>query len=299
MQGCRLCPSDELTAADRGVRDFEYDSSGSYTYWRCEACGLLNIDPIPESTALAEAYPATYHAYRPQPNALARFLKRRYWRKKAKRCARYASKRGAILDAGCAFGDLLVELRRLGFDDVHGLDFNAEVVAQARARGLDVRRGEIGDGSFGAKRFDLIVMTNFIEHVYDPVDTLKRCRELLRPGGVIIGETPNVDSWDYALFRREWGGYHTPRHLYLFNVRNLSILAERAGLRVRTIRNLLQPAHWALSIQNRLRDSAFAPAVRYGRSRLFTPLLLLAAPINLVQLAVSRTSLVEFVLERP
>lgn len=298
MQTCRLCPSSQLIEADRGVLDFEYRSPGDYTYRRCDACGLLNIDPVPDEAVLSKAYPDNYHAYLPQPNALARMMKRRYWRKKARRCGRYADKDASILDVGCAFGDLLVELEHLGFENVKGLDFNRKVVQQTRRRGLDVRHGEISSGLFGEQSFDLIVMTNFIEHVYDPVETLKQCHDLLRPGGVVVGETPNVDSWDYALFRREWGGYHTPRHLYLFNRESLNVLARRSGFRVRAISNLLQPAHWALSVQNRLQASRFQPALKNGRSRLFTPLLLLSLPINLAQMAFSQTSLVEFVFAK-
>ncbi|MBN1346105.1 MAG: class I SAM-dependent methyltransferase [Phycisphaerae bacterium] len=298
MVTCRLCPSAELTQADRAVLDFEYRSPGAYTYWRCGTCGLLNIDPVPDDHTLGLAYPDTYHAYQPHANALARIMKRRYWRKKAQRCARYVKPDARILDAGCAFGDLLVELKRLGYGNVQGLDFNARVVEAARGHGLDVVQGELTSAGFEDESLDMIVMTNFIEHVHDPVGVLEHCRRLLRPGGVIVGETPNVDSWDYALFRRDWGGYHTPRHLYLFSDDNLPLLAEKAGFRVRSISSLLQPAHWALSMQNLLQDALGRPRLRNGRNWLFTPLLLLALPINLVQMLVSRTSLVEFVFEK-
>ncbi len=299
MPACVLCPSDVLTEADREVLDFEYGAPGSYTYWRCERCGVLHIDPEPDADTLSLAYPGNYHAYLSQPNALARWMKRRYWRKKALRCARLVGPEARILDAGCANGDLLVELRRIGYDSTVGLDFNEKAVATARAKGFEVYQGEIDDGRFEPASLDMIVMTNFIEHVYRPVETLRTCRELLRPGGIIVGETPNIDSWDYKLFRRNWGGYHTPRHLCLFDTRNLGELSTRAGLRVRSIANLLQPAHWALSIQNRLQETAIRPRIENGRSRLFTPLLFLALPINVLQMLVSRTSLVEFVLERP
>jgi 2-polyprenyl-3-methyl-5-hydroxy-6-metoxy-1,4-benzoquinol methylase len=295
---CRLCPSTDLTPADRDVLDFEYRAPGSYTYWRCGACGLLNIDPTPDDATLNLAYPPTYHAYQPQPTALARMMKTRYWRKKARRCARLVPPEAAILDAGCASGDLMMELKALGYANVRGLDFSEKAVDAARRRGLDVHQGELEAAPFEDRGFDLIVMTNFIEHVHEPVQTLKRCGALLRPDGVILGETPNVDSWDYAIFRRQWGGYHTPRHLVLFNTDNLALLAGKAGLRVRSVTNLLQPAHWALSVQNRLQTSPLKPQVRNGRSRLFTPLLLLSLPLNVAQMLVSKTSLVEFVFQK-
>ncbi len=295
MATCFMCPSSSLNVADRNVVDFEYGAPGSYTYLRCSACGTLVIDPVPDEQTLAQAYPATYHAYLEQPTALARFLKARYWRKKAKRCTKLIGCDAAVLDAGCANGDFLLAMRELGFADLTGLDFNAEAVDRARGHGFDVIQGDLDAAGLEPSRYDLIVMTNFIEHVTDPVSVLRRCGELLRPGGLILGETPNVASWDYALFRREWGGYHTPRHLCLFDTNNLRLVAERAGFEVRSIANMLQPAHWALSVQNALKAVRDDLTIRNGRSRLFTPMLLLSLPINLVQMAVSRTSLVEFV----
>lgn len=295
---CRLCPSTHLTPVDRDVLDYEYRSPGSYSYWRCEACGLLNIDPIPDEAALDKAYPPTYHAYLPQPNALARYLKRRYWRKKARRCARYVGREAAVLDAGCGSGDFLIEMRELGFSNLRGVDFNPHVVRRARQQDLEVYEGELTAAPIPPESLDLIVMTNFIEHVYDPLETLRSCRELLAPGGFIVGETPNVDSWDYSVFRRQWGGYHTPRHLYLFNTDNLKLLATEAGFAVERIDNMLQPAHWALSVQNRLQNARWSPTIRNGRSRLFTPLLLMSLPINTAQMVFSKTSLVEFVMRK-
>lgn len=299
MATCFMCPSSSLNVADRNVVDFEYGAPGSYTYLRCETCGTLHIDPMPDDATLAKAYPATYHAYLEQPTALARRLKARYWRKKAKRSAKLVSRNAAVLDAGCANGDFLLAMRDLGFADLTGLDFNADAVARAKRHKFNVIQGDLDAAGLEPNRFDLIVMTNFIEHVTDPVAVLRRCGELLRPGGIILGETPNVASWDYALFRREWGGYHTPRHLCLFDTHNLRMLAERAGFEVRSISNMLQPAHWALSVQNALKAARDGLTIRNGRSRLFTPMLLLSLPINLIQMAVSRTSLVEFVFAMP
>lgn len=295
---CRLCASSRLVPADENVRDFEYGTRGAYTYWRCLECGLFGIDPLPDAATLGEAYPDDYHAYRAHTNPLARFMKRRYWRRKAAGCAALVGRDAPILDVGCAHGDLLMALRRLGFRHLKGLDFNAEAVEKARRNGLDVDQGEIETAVLAARSLRMIVMTNFIEHVYDPIATLRRAHALLRPGGLVVGETPNVDSWDYRLFRRHWGGYHTPRHLYLFDTRNLGMLADKAGFRVREISNMLQPAHWALSVQNLLQETPFGTRVKGGRTAYFTPLLIGLLPVNVIQNQISKTSSVEFVFER-
>ena len=295
---CILCKSGHLRLKDRDVFDFEYSSKGAYSYWKCEACGLLHISPVPDEQKLNEAYPVTYHAYHPQPTSLARYLKKEYWRKKAYSYSRFVNKESSILEVGCSFGDLMLEIRTLGFKYLKGLDFNREVVKKARQRGLDVFQGDLETCSFSEESFQMVIMNNFIEHVYNPLESIQRCNSLLSRGGIVIGETPNIDSWDYKLFRRHWGGYHTPRHLYLFTTNNINILAEKSGFRVKSIRNLLQPAHWALSVQNLMQSSGLKTGLNNGRCPYFTLLIVLSLPINILQMWLSKTSLVEFVFEK-
>jgi hypothetical protein len=77
-------------------------------------------------------------------------------------------------------------------------------------------------------------MFHVIEHVADPVGVVNRVAEWLSPGGSLVVETPNLDSWDARLFKeRWWGGYHIPRHWTLFDVNTLRHLFERCGLTVR------------------------------------------------------------------
>jgi SAM-dependent methyltransferase len=295
---CRLCGSKVLTRGKEDVQDFEYDTPGCFGYYQCFQCGLLNINPIPNQVELNHAYPEAYHAYHEHHSPLSRQLKERFWGRKALRYSQYLNPMSRVLEAGCSFGDLLSAFQKRGVSHVQGLDFNIKAVTKARSRGLDVFQGELDTAELKDGSFDMIVMENFIEHVYDPVKTFQRCNQLLKPGGYLVGETPNTDSWDCKLFGRHWGGYHSPRHLYLFNIRSLRLLASRTGFGVVRISNLLQPAHWVLSVQNRFQDSPFKVRLTNGRSWYFGPLLLAAIPLNAIQMVVSQTSSVEFVFRK-
>jgi SAM-dependent methyltransferase len=300
-KNCRVCPvcgGGDFAMAQRAVHDFEYASPGEFDYRRCIGCGLYCIDPLPDSQALSLAYPEEYHAYGRQPSRLAAALKARYWKKKARHYASLLRPGARILEVGCASGELLARLHELGFNCM-GIDFDAAAVEKARERGLDVHQGELDTFDFSGRTFDMIVMINYIEHVFDPAGILSLCAKLLVPGGLVVGETPNVDAWDRKLFGKYWGGYHTPRHLYLFDTVNLGLLAQRAGLRCDSIRSMLQPAHWALSIQNLCRALPVRPKLRRGRDAFFTSWLLLMAPVNAVQMLCSATSLVEMRFSKP
>lgn len=295
---CTACGGLRFLPGHARVLDFEYAAPGAYDYARCAGCGLLRIRPVPDAATLALAYPPDYHAYRPHTSPLARRLKDRYWRAKARAIARVAPPDAAILDLGCGGGDLLAALRDLGFRRLRGVEFNPEAARHARERGLDVATGEIDALDEPDGCYDVVSMVNFIEHVYDPAATLNRAARLLRPGGLVLGETPLAGTWDHVLFGRFWGGYHAPRHIHIFSRQSLDRVAQAAGLELASVGNLFQPAHWALSVQHLLHGSGLL-SVSGGRSRLFLPLLLASAPVNLVQSWVSRTSLVEFAMTRP
>lgn len=111
VKNCKFCASTDMRELDKNILDFEYGSPDSYTYWRCGQCGVLQIDPLPDETILNQAYPSSYHAYHDHQSRVARFLKRRYWHKKAKRYSQYIAKESSILELGCSFGDLLNAFR--------------------------------------------------------------------------------------------------------------------------------------------------------------------------------------------
>ena len=86
---CVLCSSESFLKIIQDVLDFEYDTSGNWDYLQCGQCGLLNISPIPDSAKIKEAYPESYHAYHAHGSKIARIMKRRFWRSKAKRYSRF------------------------------------------------------------------------------------------------------------------------------------------------------------------------------------------------------------------
>src|SRR5262249_44381858 len=98
---------------------------------------------------------------------------------------------------------------------------------------------------------DLIIMSQIVEHLRDPVAALGRLRKKLTPEGLLLLETPHVGGLDYMLFRRRyWGGYHLPRHFHLFTKDSLARTAERLGYRVVRQGSLPSPGFWIMSFRN-------------------------------------------------
>jgi hypothetical protein len=78
---------------------------------------------------------------------------------------------------------------------------------------------------------------------------------VLKPGGRVVVVTDNTASASFRWFRRRyWGGYHFPRHFYLFDSGSLTRLGENAGLEVASLRTALSPVNWVYSLHNALVD---------------------------------------------
>lgn len=101
----------------------------------------------------------------------------------------------SVLDAGCGDGYWLVRLAEVPGIELTGVDYNPVRVERARtvAPGVPITCGEIAD--FRTDRpFDVVWLSQVLEHVEDDVGLLRTLRRLLRPGGVLIVGTPNEGS---------------------------------------------------------------------------------------------------------
>ncbi len=102
--------------------------------------------------------------------------------------------RGAVLDLGCGNGAIALALIAAGYD-VYGVDASESGIAIANAESpgrffvLDVKSGELPTELAG-KRFDVVISTEVIEHLYDPRGFIAFARRILANGGDFIVSTP-------------------------------------------------------------------------------------------------------------
>ena len=79
--------------------------------------------------------------------------------------------------------------------------------------------------------FDCVTMSHVLEHFHRPLEALEVALRLLRPGGQLYIDTPNVDSLGLERYGASWRGLEPPRHLVLFNWRSLQELLVSTGYR--------------------------------------------------------------------
>jgi SAM-dependent methyltransferase len=135
---------------------------------------------------------------------------------------------GKLLDVGCGSGIFLQVAREAGWQ-TFGVDFDHKAVSCAHALDLNVLLGGIEQFSDKENFFDVITIGHVIEHVHDPKEVLMEVHRLLKPGGILWIETPNISSVGHSYWGRYWRGLEPPRHLVLFNYGSLRNLLGQVG----------------------------------------------------------------------
>jgi SAM-dependent methyltransferase len=256
---CCICGTRDAEPVGVG-EDFEYRSSpDSFLTMCCDHCGVVYLDPRPARSEMNTIYPDGYHAFTfTEDNfGLVYRVRRRLEARRLLKAAGPLPADAVILDVGCGDGfhlDLLREFGPPGWQ-LEGVDLDPRAADAAEARGLEIHRGSIEELDLPAERYDFAMVVQTIEHVADPASLLRAVRRVLRPGGRMLVVTDNTGSVDFAIAkRRHWGGYHFPRHWYLFDAASLRKLAAYTDLEVEALDTMVSPVNWVYSIRNALDD---------------------------------------------
>jgi 2-polyprenyl-3-methyl-5-hydroxy-6-metoxy-1,4-benzoquinol methylase len=164
------------------------------------------------------------------------------------RCIRFLQtfvQHGTILDVGTATGFFMESATAAGFD-AYGVE-RSEYAARIAAGkfGVDhIHIGTLESAPFKPSMFDAVVMTDLLEHVSDPLSTLRRAHALLKPRGAVLITTPNVHSLSRTVMGYRWTHYKA-EHLFYFCPKSMAVLAARAGFRI----GLLKPLTKTVSIE--------------------------------------------------
>ena len=250
---CPVCGSERREVLHCGLTDrVFFCAPGTWDLFRCMGCNSAYLDPRPTPASIGRAYSRYFtHSgeWREAPDDLSplrkvlRALSNGYfnhrfgtdftpahpagawlallapWKRgeleSAGRHLPKAEPGQTLLDVGCGNGIFLEFARRAGWQ-AQGIDFDAEAVACCTRKGLNVKVGGIDALCDQAECFDWITLSHVIEHVHDPVAVLRACHRLLKPGGGLWIETPNLDALGHHDFGPNWHALDSPRHLILF-----------------------------------------------------------------------------------
>lgn len=144
-----------------------------------------------------------------------------------------------VLDVGCGTGALTLRATTGKHNDVIAIEPDAVRADVARSRGLKVICGLLDDSVIAEHGpFDVVVLSDVIEHVAAPSQMLELAARALKPQGVIIASVPNVAHWTVRarllLGRFDYTptGIMDATHLRWFTRKSLRSLFESCDLRV-------------------------------------------------------------------
>ena len=135
-----------------------------------------------------------------------------------------------VLDVGCGTGILVDTLNRSGYI-ADGIDTSAEAIEFAKSN----KKGNFYLSSIESfkseRKYDLIIATQLIEHLRRPEEFLTNVKKVLKVGGYLYIETPNLYSWSKkSIWRRRIGGmFYGADHRICYTAKSLAHLLRNNG----------------------------------------------------------------------
>ena len=264
---CPACGGSERRVLYEGLTDRVFGSApGAWTLKQCSGCRSAYLDPRPTRDTIGLAYRIYVTHEVEDPDAFARmsprgrlfqssingYLNARYgctlphgawWGGpllslafplaenmdcEARHLPRPLTGNNRLLDFGCGNGKYLDQARQMGWT-VTGVDLDPQAVAAAKSRGLEASTQSLADLVRAGRQFDYITACHVIEHLFDPADMLAECFKLLRPGGRLWIDTPNIEALGHHRYGQNWLHLDPPRHLTIFSPPSLENLIRAAG----------------------------------------------------------------------
>lgn len=140
------------------------------------------------------------------------------------------------LDVGCGLGAFVLHVAKTTGAAVTGVDVDPKAIESVTRRGREAALPVEGrEGHLAAQTtleeasFASASMIHFLEHVYEPVEELRRVHALLAKDGAILVEVPNFHALGRKIFGRWWMPHCAPQHLTLSSRATLKAALEKAG----------------------------------------------------------------------
>jgi ubiquinone/menaquinone biosynthesis C-methylase UbiE len=242
---CPVCGAqDERLVLE--VQDTMFGQPGKYRLVECRQCTMRYMNPRPTPAALGRHYPDDYLCFTnfDTEHWLLRWTFRTMQRSQARRrLQQIESVTGKLargthaLDVGCGRGELLARLQHERGCACEGTDLNEAVLGAVHAElGIPVHRGWLPELGLPAGSFDLVSMTEYLEHETQPARVLAEARRLVKPGGYVAVEVPDMSGPVGRWFKHNWWQIDAPRHLMFFSPLTLTKALEQAGFEVARVR---------------------------------------------------------------
>lgn len=240
LLNCPVCNSKKLSQKPFGY-NFNHKWLGAN---ECGKCGVIFIHPQPTQEELKQLYSREYfegdfrcgHAGSYfDDNTIDKLSDNSF----IKKINQYKDN-GKLLEIGCAGGIFLNTARKEGYE-VYGVEYSNDAAELARNKfNLDVVTGELKEGMFQPEMFDIVFMGDVIEHLPDPMSTLKLINSILKINGMLVIVCPiqtntifsRLGFMLYEILKKKVTVDLPPYHLFEYRPKSLSWLFQSAGFKI-------------------------------------------------------------------
>jgi SAM-dependent methyltransferase len=235
LESISNCPICESTEQIHQLDAKDYLVSGEvFSIQKCSNCEFQFTSPRPTNSNIIKYYKSdSYVSHSNKSNSpinlIYRFIRKYTIYQKLQMINRFATQ-GSLLDYGCGTGHLVNYALSKGWK-VTGIepDPDARKIAAASINEKNVFESidELKD-----KVFNVVTLFHVLEHIHNLNTTVNKLVESLSDQGILIVAVPNHNSYDAQKYKSGWAAYDLPRHLYHFDSKSISGLAEKNGLKV-------------------------------------------------------------------
>ena len=257
LDRCPQCGSDDFRESWEAFDRVSEATEQRFRYARCNRCGLHFLRHRPTAATVSDLYGDGYSAYlcedgpslmAPPAGRLDRVLGRgpANWRQLVRNTYVLPPGGGRLLDFGCGSARFLRLAAERGWD-VTGADFSSGVVERVRAEGFRCIFIEDLWVAPSSDRFDVVRMNHVLEHLYDPVETLRRLMPRITEQGRLHAAVPNPAGLSARVFGTYWRGLE-PRHIFLYPPAYLHRMLMQVGFREVVLRHEPSLRDWQGSL---------------------------------------------------
>ena len=194
-----------------------------YQWVRCISCGLLRSDPISEIN-LKQLYEESSFEYSNEVDGL-----KKTYLKLVKKALNKKMPARSIFEVGSGNGFFLEAAKDYGFNKITGVEPSFAAISAAREDVKPHLIAKMMSASILPKgSFHVGAMFHTLDHLQDPIETLKHCLDALESGGTFVVAVHNERSWSARLLR-EKSPIIDVEHTYLYSLKTGIRIFEKAG----------------------------------------------------------------------
>jgi len=265
---CRIC-SNTIKPFYECVYDDRYGYPQTYSLLKWESCGYMTVSPELTSneisTIYTEYYPRNQMPAKMNTKAIIASKSKIFLEGKGTACHYNVSPKSRCLDIGCGFGESLFYLKHIKCE-AYGVEADENVLKMAEKYDLNIKIGLFEPNDYKKDFFDYVTMSQVLEHMVNPIETIIGVHDILKPNGHLIFSVPNSQSIMAKFLKRKWINWHIPYHQQHFTKDSIIMLAQKCGFEVESIK-IITPTPWLIYQINHL---IFYP--KQGKPSFFWPL---------------------------